>query len=100
MSHKASVVALNLAMQDLRNSNCPNGWLYYSFSGDFRQMLPVITRGTRADEVNASLKRSYLWPHLTKCELKKNMRIVSSNQDNRQFFIDLLQIGNGISSCT
>ena len=52
-----------------------------------------MTRGTRADEVSASLKRSYLWPHLTKCELKTNMRIVSSCKDNRQFSIDLLQIG-------
>ena len=67
------------------------------FSGDFRQILPVMTRGTRADEANTSLKISYLWPHITKFELKKNMRIVSSNQDNRQFFIDLLQIGNGVN---
>ena len=67
------------------------------FSGDFRQILPVITRGTRADEVNVLLKRLYLWPHITKCELKTNMRIVSSSKDNRQFSIDLLQIGNGVN---
>jgi PIF1 helicase. len=47
------------------------------FSGDFRQILPVITRWTRADEVNALLKRS-------------------SSKDNRQFSIDLLQEGNGV----
>ena len=53
---------------------------------------------TRADEVNASLKRSYLSPHITKCELKTNsIRIVSSSKDNRQFSIDLLQIGNGVN---
>ena len=68
MSHKASVEALDRAMRDLRNSNCPMGTIL--FSGDFRQILPVMTRGTRADEVNASLKRSYLWPQITKCELK------------------------------
>ena len=67
------------------------------FSGDFRQILPVITTGTRADEVNASLKRSYLWPHITKCVLKTNMRIVSSSKDNRQFSTDLLQIGNDVN---
>jgi PIF1 helicase. len=64
------------------------------FSGDLPQILSVITRGTRADEVNASLKRLYLWPHIMKCELKINMRIASS-KDNKQFSIDLLQIGNG-----
>ena len=67
------------------------------FSGDFRQILLVMTRGTRADEVNASLRRSYLWPHITKYELKTNMRIVSSCKDNRQFCIDLLQIGNAVN---
>ena len=51
--------------------------------------------GTRADEVNTSLKRSYLWPHITKCDLKTNIKIVSSSKGNREFSIDLLQIGNG-----
>ena len=62
--------------------------------------MPVIATGTRVDEVNASLKRSYLWPHITKCELKTNIRIVSSSKDNRQFSIDLLQIGNGVNDFT
>ena len=97
MSHKASVEALDRAMQDLRNSNCPMGGCTILFSGDFRQILAVITSGTRADEVNASLKRSYLWPHITKCELKTNMGIVSSSKDNRQFSTDSLQIGNGVN---
>jgi len=97
MSHKASVEALNRAMRDLRNSNCPVGGCTILFSEDFRQILPVITRGTRADEVNISLKRLYLWPHITKYELKTNIRIVLSSKDNRQFSIDLLKIGNGVN---
>ena len=88
MSHKASVEALDRAMRDLRNSNCPMGGCTVLFSGNFSQFLPVINRTTRADEVIASLK----------CELKRNMRIVSSRKDNRQFSIDLLQIGNGVNN--
>lgn len=95
MSHKASVEAFDRTLRDLRNSNCPMGGCTVLFSGDFHQMLPVITRTTRADEVNASLKRSHILPHVTKCELKTNMRILSSNEDDRQFSNDLLQIGNG-----
>ena len=64
MSHKASAEALDRAMRDLCKSNCQMGGCTILFSGDFRQILPVMTRGTRADEVNASLKRS----HITKCE--------------------------------
>ena len=88
MSHEASVEALDRTMRDLRNSNCPMGACSILFSGDFCQILPVITTGTRADEVIASLKISFLWPHITKCELKRNMRIVSSSNDNRQFSTD------------
>ena len=61
MSHKASVEALHRVRRELRNSNCQMCGCTVLFSGNFRQIMPVITRGTRADEVNASLKRSYLW---------------------------------------
>ena len=70
MSHEASVEALDRAMRDLRNSNFPVGGCSILFSGDFHQILPIITTGTRADEVNTSLTKSYLWLHITKCELK------------------------------
>ena len=46
MSHKASVEGLYRAMRDLSNSNCPMGGCTILFSGDFRQIFPVITRGT------------------------------------------------------
>ena len=45
MSHKASVMALDRAMRDLRNSNCPMGGSTILYSGNFRQIVPVITRG-------------------------------------------------------
>ena len=60
MSNKTSVEALDRTMRDLRNKNSHMGGCTILFSGDFRQILPVVTRGTRADEINASLKRSYL----------------------------------------
>lgn len=41
------------------------------FYEDFR-CLSVTSRGTRADQINASLKTLYHWPHLTKCEFKTN----------------------------
>ena len=106
-------------MGALCNSNCSMGDCTVLFSGDLPQILSVITRGTRADEVNASLKRMYLWPHIseltpwlmepggsmphsqglhiTKCELKTNMKIVSSIKDNGQFSTDLLQIDNDVN---
>ncbi|XP_015370488.1 PREDICTED: uncharacterized protein LOC107166369 [Diuraphis noxia] len=56
MSQKTSVEALDRTMRDLRHNNSPMGGCTVLFFGDFHQILPVVTR---ADEVNASLKRSY-----------------------------------------
>lgn len=64
-------------------------------SGDFRQILPVVMRCTRADEINASLKRSYLWPYVNKLKLKTNMKVSLSTHENRLFAELLLKIGNG-----
>ncbi|KAE9540849.1 hypothetical protein AGLY_004094 [Aphis glycines] len=97
MSHKSSVEALDRTLRDLRNKNTLMGGCTVLFSGDFRQILPVVVRGTRADEVNASLKRSYIWPDITKLKLKTNMRILSSDQGNKTFADALLRVGNGQS---
>jgi ATP-dependent DNA helicase PIF1 len=42
--------------------------------GDFRQILPVVPRGTRGQTVDASLKRSVvLWHHVKVRQLHENM---------------------------
>lgn len=97
MSHKSSVEALDRTLWDLRNKNTLMGGCTVLFSGDFRQILPVVVRGTRADEANASLKRSYIWPDITKLKLKTYMRILSSDQGNKTFADALLRVGNGQS---
>ncbi|XP_059223034.1 uncharacterized protein LOC131996874 [Stomoxys calcitrans] len=95
MSNKTSVEALDRTMRDLRSKNAPMGGCTILFSGDFRQILPVVPRGTRADEINASLKRSNLWPYVNKLELKTNMRLSLSSRENRLFSEMLLKVGNG-----
>jgi len=60
MLHKSSVEVLERILRDLRNKNTLMGGCTVLFSGDFRQMLPVMVKRTRADEVNASLKRSHI----------------------------------------
>ncbi|XP_025409936.1 uncharacterized protein LOC112683234 [Sipha flava] len=97
MTHKSSVEALDRTLRDLRNKNTLMGGCTVLFSGDFRQILPVVVRGTRADKVNASLKRSYIWPDITKLKPKTNMRILSSDQGNKTFADALLRVGNGQS---
>ena len=56
MSHKRAVEALNRSLQDIRDNRALMGGVVVLLAGDFRQTLPVIERGTPADEINACLK--------------------------------------------
>ena len=53
-------------------------------------------RGTKADEINACLKQSYLWPHVCRLSLTKNMRAhITGDNSAEEFSKKLLLIGNG-----
>jgi ATP-dependent DNA helicase PIF1 len=69
----------------------PFGGKVMVFGGDFRQVLPVVPRGSRAQVTNACLKRSYLWPNIRQIRLTQNMRA----QSDPMFSEYLLRIGNG-----
>eukprot|EP00106_Octopus_bimaculoides_P009294 XP_014776736.1 PREDICTED: uncharacterized protein LOC106873752 [Octopus bimaculoides] len=60
MAHRRALEALNTSLQDIRDCTTPMGGITLLLSGDFRQTLPVIPKGTRADEVSACLKSSFL----------------------------------------
>ncbi|MCH79877.1 helicase-like protein, partial [Trifolium medium] len=47
--------------------------------GDFRQILPVIPKGGRADIVHAVINSSLLWHRCTVLKLSQNMRLQFSN---------------------
>ncbi|KAJ7568125.1 hypothetical protein O6H91_01G019500 [Diphasiastrum complanatum] len=69
------------------------------FGGDFRQILPVVPRGNRAQIVNASLKCSRLWKHMEVHKLTKNMPVMGvegGDKDEQLRFADyLLSVGDG-----
>ena len=64
------------------------------FVGDFRQTLPVVPRGSRAQIVNASLRKSRLWRHVEVLHLTKNMRLDNTPESNA-FAQWLLKVGAG-----
>ncbi|KAG2457947.1 PIF1 helicase, partial [Polypterus senegalus] len=71
------------------------GGLTVLLAGDFHQTLPVVPRGTRTDEVKASLKSSYLWPQINVVTLKINMRVHLKRQKAEEFSALLMSIGDG-----
>ncbi|XP_047267573.1 ATP-dependent DNA helicase PIF1-like [Capsicum annuum] len=69
MMHRYSFEALDQTLRDIlrfkdpSNLDRPFGGKTIVFGGDFRQMLLVITKGTRQDIVNATVNSFYLWTH-------------------------------------
>ncbi|XP_020989680.1 uncharacterized protein LOC110276918 [Arachis duranensis] len=69
MTNKLVFEALDRTFRDLMSSNVasaldiPFGGKVIVLGGDFRQVLPVIPKGTRAEIVMASINSSILWKH-------------------------------------
>ncbi|GFS93187.1 ATP-dependent DNA helicase [Trichonephila clavipes] len=72
------------------------GGVVVLLAGDFRQTLPVIERGTAADEIDACLKASYLWTKVEKLYLTTSMRVqLFSDVESGPYAQKLLEIGEG-----
>ena len=96
MAHKGGLEALDRSFRDLKGNSCIMGGTSLFIIGDFRQTLPVVPRGTPADELNACLKSSYLWPKVTTLRMKTNMRVLlTGDADAAQFQSQLLSLGDG-----
>ncbi|XP_042479690.1 ATP-dependent DNA helicase pfh1-like [Macadamia integrifolia] len=91
MAKRQAIEALDRTLQDITNNSEPFGGKVVIFGGDFRQVLPVVPRGTRTETVDASLVMSYLWPKMKKLQLTTNMRAISDSS----FSEFLLRVGNG-----
>ncbi|KAL0693661.1 hypothetical protein Bca4012_060841 [Brassica carinata] len=98
MTHKHAFEALDKSLKDIMSKKNPPakdhtfGGKTVLLGGDFRQILPVIPRGSRADTVLASISHSYLWDSCHKFSLKTNMRV---NRDDKDFSEWLLKVGEG-----
>ena len=94
MLHKHVFEAIDRSLKDLIGSQEPFGGITVVFSGDWRQCLPIVRRGGRADVVNACLKSSRLWNKTRIFCLSKNMRVELTGES--QMFSDLLmKVGDG-----
>lgn len=84
--------------QDPALEEVPFGEKIICFGGDFRQILPVVKKGTQSDTVNASLNNSKLWKEVTVLRLKTNervKRILGDSNKAKDFAEYLLAIGEG-----
>ncbi|XP_049410684.1 uncharacterized protein LOC125873897 [Solanum stenotomum] len=91
MAKRHTIETVDRSFRDIMDSDIPLGGKVMVFRGDFHQVLHIVPKSTRAETVNASLVRSYLWPLMEKIQLSTNMRArVDTSFTN--FF---LLVGNG-----
>jgi len=70
MNHRVHIEEIDRTFKDLKCNNKFMRGITFVFSGDFRQTLPVIPEGTRADVINDCLNFSPIWSNAKKlfCE--------------------------------
>ncbi|XP_076919579.1 ATP-dependent DNA helicase PIF1-like [Bidens hawaiensis] len=91
MAKRQAIEVADLTLQDIIGVRLPFGGKIMVMGGDFRQVLPVIKRGTRAQTVDSSFRMSPLWRFTKKMWLTINMRAL-----NDSWFSDfLLRVGDG-----
>ena len=89
-THRHLLQALDRTLRYIRGNNLPWGGLIVLFSGDFRQILPIVEGQTPAHSINASFKFSPLWEGIRTLRLRINHRA-----RNRRWQNFLLRLGNG-----
>jgi len=110
MMHKLQFEALDRTLRDImkqvdkKNSEIVFGGKLIILGGDFRQVLPVVKKGTKSQTIIASLKNSYIWKFVKILKLSINMRIKKLEGEEakiqQEFASFLINIGNGTEKTT
>ncbi|GBN68097.1 hypothetical protein AVEN_104931-1 [Araneus ventricosus] len=94
MTHVHAFLAVDRLLKDLTKCDEPFGGKILLLGGDFRQVLPVILRGSRSLTVSSCIKKHRLWSDFFVMKLTENMRAFASE---KEFASWLLHVGEGES---
>ncbi|XP_026436770.1 uncharacterized protein LOC113334784 isoform X2 [Papaver somniferum] len=95
MANRYAFEALDRTLRDITKVELPFGGKIMVLGGDFRQVLPVIEHGTRAQALSACLTNAKFWKDVKVIHLKENMR----SRLDPDFLEFLLLIGDGVEPC-
>ncbi len=81
MCHRYCVEPVDRSLRGITRRNLPFGLKCVLFSGDFRQLVPVICGGSRAQIVHACVKSSALYADFRILRLRENTGLSSLRND-------------------
>ena len=91
VTKRQAVETLNRTLRDIMDCDQPFDGKVMLFRGDFGQVLPMVSQGTRAQITDATLLKSYIWDNVRRIWLTQNMRAKTDNWFTKY----LLRIRNG-----
>ncbi|XP_061998858.1 uncharacterized protein LOC133716142 [Rosa rugosa] len=91
MTHRKAFEALDTTHRDITGVEMPFGGKVMILGGDFRQVLPVVPHGSKAQMIDACIVKSLLWNVIKILPLKHNMRA----QQDPKFADFLLRVRDG-----
>ncbi|XP_020972818.1 uncharacterized protein LOC107632458 [Arachis ipaensis] len=88
-----------MSVTDQHKTHQPFGSKIVVLGGDFRQILPVIPKGSRHDILASAINSSHLWSFCKVLKLHTNMRLIMSSSDQdegemKRFANWILDVGN------
>lgn len=95
MMHRKAFEFVNDLLQEIMGNSLPFPGKVVVLGGDFRQTLPIVKLGTRADIVSACVTNFSLFSDCRSLRLTRNMRVTSDSilPDGTMFQDFLLKVG-------
>lgn len=93
MCNRYTIEAVEKSLRNLMKNNLLFGGKAVVFSGDFRQILPIVNFGRQEEAISLSIKRSYIWNKMKISHLTENLRIKGKDSESQAFANFLLEIG-------
>ena len=101
MMNRLAFEAVHRHLQDICDNQNAFGGKLVLLGGDFRQILPVITHGSRESIVAATIHRAIFWNDCSVLHLRINMRLQRIDEPNEtvpnveEFARWILEVGDG-----
>ncbi|CAF2246188.1 unnamed protein product, partial [Rotaria magnacalcarata] len=92
MAPGTALEIVDLIFRDLIGVQMPFGGNVVVLGGDFRQVMPVVRKGSRCAIIASTIKKSSVWPLFQTFRLKRNMRAITDPNFSKW----LLDIGDGM----